>query len=151
MLGDMRWTGELQQGQGNTAGFVIPDEVVDKLGGGRRPKVTVTIDGYSWRSSIANMGGQFMLGVSQAHRAASGLTPGQTYAVDLELDTAPRSVQLPDDLAKAIDAQPGARQRWDALAYTHQKEHVDAVEGAKKAETRASRIDKCLTMLAARG
>ena len=146
----MRWTGELGKGGGNTAGFVIPDEVVEGLGGGRRPKVTVTIDGYTWRSSIANMGGQFMLGVSQAHRAASGLTPGETYDLDLELDTAPRTVDLPDDLARAIDAEPGAREAWDRLAFTHQKEHVDAVEGAKKAETRASRIEKCLAMLRTR-
>lgn len=150
MLWLMQWTGELGKGGGNTAGFVIPDDVVDGLGGGRRPKVTVSIDGYTWRSSIANMGGQFMLGVSQAHRAASGLTPGQTYTLDLELDTAPRTVELPDDLATAIDAQPGARATWDKLAFTHQREHVDAVEGAKKAETRQGRIEKCLAMLAAR-
>ena len=147
----MRWTGELGKGGGNTAGFVIPDDVVDALGGGRRPKVTVTIDGYAWRSSIANMGGQFMLGVSQAHRAASGLTPGETYAVDLELDTAPRTVDLPDDLARAIDAQTGARARWDALAFTHQREQVDLVEGARKPETRTRRIERCLAMLADRG
>ncbi len=146
----MRWTGELGKGGGNTAGFVIPDDVVEALGGGRRPKVSVTIDGYSWRSSIANMGGQFMLGVSQAHRAASGLTPGRTYDVDLELDTAPRTVELPEDLARAIDAQPGARECWDRLSYTLRREQVDGVEGARQPETRARRIDRCLAMLAER-
>jgi hypothetical protein len=147
----MRWTGELGKGGGNTAGFVIPEEVVDALGGGRRPKVRVTVEGYSWRSSIASMGGQFMLGVSQAHRAASGLTPGRTYDVDLELDTALRTVDLPDDLGRAIDAQPGAREHWERLSFTHQREHVEAVEGAKRAETRERRIERCLAMLAAKG
>ena len=93
----MRLRLELVSHGGNTAGFEIPDRVVEELGGGRKPKVVVTIGPYTWRSSIVNMGGQFMLGVSTANRAAAGISAGQTLDVDLELDTAPhrRRAQRP--------------------------------------------------------
>lgn len=143
----MLFTGELSSFGGTKAGFVVPEEVVDGLGGGRRPKVVATVDGYTWRSSVASMGGQFLLGVSNAHRAASGLTPGQRYAVSLELDTAERIIDVPDDLAAALDAREGARAAWDALSYSGQRQHADAIAAAKQPETRARRIAGCIDKL----
>src|SRR6185436_20588453 len=105
----MRLRLELVGHGGNTAGFEIPDEVVDELGGGRRPKVVVTIGKHTWRSSIANMGGQFMLGVSMANREAAGVAAGQTLDVDVVLDTAPRTVDVPDDLAAELEKDGAAR------------------------------------------
>lgn len=144
----VRYTGELRRTGGNTAGFLIPDDVVEALRGGLRPKVVVTVDGYSWRSSIANMGDEFCLGVSMSHRAASGLQPGQRYAVDLELDTAPRVVEVPRIWRRRSMRRRGhARHGIGSSSPT--SEHADAIATAKKPETRGRRIDTCLEMLAA--
>lgn len=143
----MRFATELQSFGGAKAGFVVPEEVVEGLGGGKRPKVTVVVDDYSWRSSVAPMGGMYLLGVSNEHRARSGLTPGRTYVVDLELDTAPRIVEVPGDLAAALDGTAGARERWEALSYSYQRQHAEAVASAKAPATRERRIAKCLELL----
>ena len=104
----MEFTAPLEATGGTTTGFVVPDALVDELGGGRRPKVVATVGGHSWRTSIAAMGGQFWLGVSAANRAEAGIAAGETHTVAVELDTAPRTVDVPDDLATALAAAPGA-------------------------------------------
>ncbi len=136
----MRITTELQSTGRNTTGYVVPDDVVAALGGGRRPKVTATVRGHTWRTSIASMGGRFMLGVSAANREAAGLTAGEVHDVDIELDTAPRTVAVPEDLAAALAADPGARAAWDALSFSHQRQHAEAILAAKKPETRRRRV-----------
>jgi hypothetical protein len=139
---------ELESTVGNTAGFRIPDEVVEELAGGRRPKVVVTVGPHTWRSSIANMGGeQFWLGVSLANRAAAGVAAGQTLDVQIELDTAPRTVDVPDDLAGELDRDPAARAAWDRWSFTRQKEAARALTEAKKPETRTRRLEKVLAEL----
>lgn len=136
---------------GKTAtGFEVPAAVVDELGGGRRPAVSVTINGFTYRSTVASMGGRFLVGVSAENRAGAGVSAGDVLDVDLELDTRPRTVETPDDLAAAIAATPGLTEVWAALAYTHKREHVDAVVAAKKPETRARRIEKAVEMLRAK-
>jgi hypothetical protein len=143
----MRLRLELVSHGGNTAGFEIPDEVVEELGGGRRPKVVVRIGAHSWRSSIAHMGGTFMLGVSMADREAAGVAAGQLLDVDVELDTAPRTVEVPDDLAAELAGSPTARETWSAWPFSRQKEAARSLTEAKKPETRARRLEKLLTEL----
>jgi hypothetical protein len=133
---------------GKTAtGFVVPDEVVESLGAGKRPPVRVTIGSYTYRNTIARMGDQYLLGVSAEHRKGAGVAAGDQLDVDVELDTEPRTVEVPADLAAALDADPEIRRRFDALSYTHRKEHVRAVEDAKAPATRKRRIANCVTML----
>lgn len=142
----MELTAELEGFGGNTAGFTIAAEVVDDLGGGKRPKVVVTLNGHTWRSSIAPMGGCYVLGVSMANRKAAGASAGETYVVDLVLDTAPRTITPPEDLVVAL-MDAGGMDAWAKLSYSHQREHVMAIEEAKRPETRVRRIAKCVGML----
>jgi hypothetical protein len=134
---------------GKTAtGIVVPPEVVSSLGSGRRPAVRVTInDGHTYRSTVAVMGGKFMVGVSAENRAAAGVAAGDEIAVRLELDDQPRTVDVPADLAAALDADPAARAAFDALSYSKQRWHTLSVEGAKTPETRARRVAKSVTLL----
>jgi hypothetical protein len=147
----MRLTAELASHGGNTAGFVIPDEFVAELGGGRRPKVVLTVNGHSFRTSIARMGDRFLLGLSQERRAEAGVAAGDVLDLDIALDTAPREVEVPADLAARLAADPVAAAGWEAAAYSHRKEWARAIEDAKKPETRAARLEKTLDALRARG
>ena len=125
---------------GKTAtGVTVPDDVVERLGAGKRPPVKVTINGYTYRNTIAVMGGRYMLGVAAEHRDASGVAAGDTVNIRLELDEEPRTVDIPSDLSKARKAA-GALDAFKSLSYTHRKEHVRAIEEAKKPETRSRRI-----------
>ncbi|NUO57729.1 MAG: DUF1905 domain-containing protein [Hamadaea sp.] len=128
-------------------GLEVPPEVVEALGGGKRPPVIITVNGHTWKSRVAIMRGRNLLGLSNANRQAAGVTVGEQVEVTLELDAEPRAVVEPDDFARALDADPAARAAYDGLAYTHKREHVLAIEGAKKPETRARRIEKALAML----
>jgi len=143
----MRLTLELRRTGGNTTGFQIPDEAVTSLGGGGRPKVTVTLNGFTFPSSIAKMGGSYWLGVSAERRTAAGVEGGQVYDLDVELDTAPRVIDTPDDLTAALTAEPDLFSKWQKLSYSHQREHVDAINSAKAPETRARRVAKAVEML----
>jgi hypothetical protein len=145
----MRLRLELRGGDGNTAGFVVPDDVVEELGGGRKPKVVVTIGKHTWRSSIVNMGGQFMLGVSMANREAAGVAAGQTLDLEVVLDTAPRTVDVPDDLAAELDVDAAARAAWATWSFTRQNEVARLLTEAKKPETRTRRLEKVLAELRA--
>lgn len=134
---------------GNNTGIEVPPEVVESFDAGKRPPVVVTVNGFEYRSTIAPMGGRFLIPFSSDKRAATGIRGGDPIVVDLELDTAPRTVDVPDDLAAALDAAPGAREAWDRLAPSHRKAHVIAIEGAKAAETRQRRIAKAIEALTA--
>jgi hypothetical protein len=125
---------------GNNTGIVVPSEILDELGGGKRPAVNVTVnDDYTYRGTVGTMGGRSMISFSAERRAATGLRGGETITVDLSLDTAPRTVAVPDDLAAAL-AAAGIRAQFDTLAPSQQKAHVTGVEGAKAPETRARRV-----------
>ena len=145
----MEFRAELQKTAGTATGFQVPQEIVDGLGGGGRPKVVVTLNGYTWRSSIARMGGSYWLGVSAQNRAGAGVAGGEVHDVAVELDTAERTVTVPEDLAAALDREPAAKAVWDRLSYSHQRRHVEHIEGAKAAETRARRVATAVEMLAA--
>jgi hypothetical protein len=127
---------------GNNTGIVVPDEVVERLGAGRRPAVVVDVNGYEFRSTVAVMGGRHLIGFSAAHRAASGLAGGDPIRVSLSVAEGPRDVDLPADFASALDADPAARRFFEGLANSLQRYHVDNVNAAKTPETRQRRIEK---------
>jgi hypothetical protein len=131
----------------NATGLPVPSAVVDKLGAGKRPKVTVTVKGYTYRSTVAVYGGEYFLPLAAVHRDAAGVQAGQAVQVTVELDTAPREVEVPKDLAAALK-KAGVRSAFDALSFSHRKEHVRAIEEARAPETRARRIDKAVAMVA---
>ena len=133
---------------GNNTGIEVPPEVVEALGAGRKPPVVVTVNGYEYRSTVAVMGGRFLIPFSSDKRAATGIGGGDAITVELEVDTAPRTVELPDDFAAALDAAPGAREAYERLAPSHKKAHVTAIEEAKAADTRRRRIDAAVAKLA---
>lgn len=133
---------------GKTAlGFEIPPEVVEGLGAGKRPPVLVTINGYTYRNTVAVYGGVYMIGVSAENRAQAGVAGGETVDVDLELDTAPREVEVPPELGAALDADPAARATFDKLSYSNKSWHVLQVTGTNNPETRARRIAKSIAVL----
>ncbi len=133
---------------GKTAtGIVVPPEVVEGLGSGKKPAVTVTINGFSYPSTIAAMGGRFLLPVSAEIRAGAGVSAGDVVDVDVVLDTSTREIAVPDDLAAALKKAPAAKKAFEALSNSNKKRHVLSVEGAKTAETRERRVAKVLTEL----
>ncbi len=115
-----------------------------------RAPVTVTLNGYTYRSTIASMGGPPFVPLRRSHREAAGLEGGETIAVRLELDTAKRVVTPPADFVRALKARPPAWERWPELSYTHQREYVDALEAAKAPATRARRMARAVEALALR-
>ena len=143
----MRLTAELEATGGNTTGFRVPDEFVAELGGGGRPKIVAVVNGYRWRTSIARMGGEYWLGVSAANRTGAGVTAGEMLDVDVTLDTAAREVEVPDDLARALAADPAAKAFWDGLSYSNQRYHVEQIAGAKTDATRERRVAKSIQLL----
>lgn len=138
------------QREGKTAmGFEVPPDVVEALGAGKRPPVRVTINGYTYRNTVAVLGGRYMIGVSSEHRGPAGVSGGESLDVDLELDTAPRVIDVPADLAAALDASPEARATFDRLSYSNKSWHVLQATGTSNPETRARRIEKSVAALAA--
>jgi Bacteriocin-protection, YdeI or OmpD-Associated/Domain of unknown function (DUF1905) len=128
-------------------GLEVPQEVVAALGGGKRPAVTITINGHSWKSRVAIMRGRYLLGLSNANRQAAGVVTGDEVEVEVELDAEPRVVAEPTDFARALDADPVARTAYDRLSYSRKREHVLAIESARKPETRMRRIEEAVAML----
>ena len=118
--------------------------------GKARAPVRVAINGHEYRSTIAVMGGRVFVPLRRSNREAAGVRAGEPFEVALTLATAPRTVEAPDDLRAALEAA-GLWERWQKLSFTHQREHVEAVEGAKKLETRGRRIAKCVAMLTGAG
>ena len=143
----MRFRTTIVQSGKNTTGIQVPDEVVEALGSGRRPAVEVTVNGYSYRSTVASMGGVFMVSLSAEHRAGAGVGGGDEVEVDLELDSAPREVTVPPELMAALDAEPAARATFDKLSYSNRSWHVLQVAGARTEETRQRRIARSVEAL----
>ena len=124
----------------NATGLPVPAEAVAALGKQKKPKVTVSLNGYTYRSTVAAYGNVFMLPLSAENRQAAGVQAGDQVEVTLELDLAPRTVDVPGDLAAALSKKPGAMAAFNALSYTLRKEHVRQVESAKAQATRQRRI-----------
>jgi hypothetical protein len=133
---------------GKTAtGFEVPPEVVAALGSSKRPAVRVTINSHTFRSTVAPMGGQFMLPLSAENRSGASVAAGDEVDVDVELDTEPREVQVPPDFAAALNGDPAVRQAFDKLSYSNRLRHVLSIEQAKTPETRQRRIDNAISDL----
>jgi hypothetical protein len=138
----------LIQPSGKTAaGMQIPPEIVETLGAGKRPPVKVTINGYTYRSSIAVMNGVFMLGVSNEVRERAGVAAGQEVEVELELDTQPREVSLPPDFAAALKQDTAAQKFFEGLSYSNKRRIVEPIGAAKAAGTRQRRIETAIRNL----
>lgn len=121
-------------------GIQVPVEIITALGSGKKPKVKLTLNGYTYRTTVAVVGGAFMLPVSAEIRQAAGVKGGDTVDAVLELDTEPRTIEVPGDLSAAFAMHPGAREKFDALSFSVRKEFVRQVESAKAVETRERRI-----------
>jgi hypothetical protein len=128
-------------------GLEVPMKLADALGGGKRPAVTVTINGHSWGTRIAIMRGRYLIGFSNANRRAAGVATGDKVEVELALDTEPRVISEPTDLAEALDADSRARGAFDRLPFGLRRRHVTAVEDARSAETRQRRIANLVAAL----
>jgi Bacteriocin-protection, YdeI or OmpD-Associated/Domain of unknown function (DUF1905) len=146
----MRFRTTLQLAGRTATGFRVPDEVVEAIGQGKkRPPVLVTINGYTYRNTVAAYGDEYLIGVSAEHRAGAHVKAGDMIDVDLELDTEPREVVVPSDFAEALEAEPAAQAMFDSLSYSNKSAHVLSIEGAKSMETRRRRIEKSVATLKA--
>lgn len=151
----IEFTSVLRQAEGMTAtGIPVPDDVVARLGGAKNAAVVATVrkagsdgDWFSYSISLASRNGGYIMSFSSANRAASGLVAGDPLEVSIELDTAPRTITIPDDLRTALLAA-GSLDKFLALSYSHQRAHVEPIEAAKTDDTRARRIEKTLAILA---
>jgi hypothetical protein len=131
-----------------STGVPVPVAVVEALGAGKRPPVRVTLDDrYTYRSSVAAMGGEYLVPLSAEHRDASGVGAGDVVQVHLELDTDRREVKVPTDLALALEGHPEAKAFFEELSFSHQQWYVLPIEQAKKPETRHRRVEKALALL----
>jgi hypothetical protein len=140
----------VRQAEGmNATGLEVPEKIVAALGPGKKHKVTVGINGYSYRSTVAVYSGRYFIPLAKEHRDAAGVKANDKVEVTLELDTAPREVDVPKDFAAALK-KAGLTKDFAALAFTHRKEHVRAIEEAKAPETRLRRIEKAIAMVAAK-
>jgi bifunctional DNA-binding transcriptional regulator/antitoxin component of YhaV-PrlF toxin-antitoxin module len=146
----VRFTATLELGGRTATGIEVPASVMSALEG-KRPPVAVTLRGHTYRTTVASMGGRFLIPVSAEVRAAAGIAAGDVLEVDIEPDTAPRTVEVPADLAAALAATPGGSEGWARLAYSHQKEWVRSVSEAKKPETRARRVAAAVAAVVHRG
>ncbi len=130
------------------AGIRVPDAIVEALGGGRRPLCMVTLNGtYRYRCQVAPMGGEWWLGVSNEHRASAGLAAGDEVEVELVVDTSPRELEVPPELAAALDADAVARAFFDGLSYSNRRVFTLSVEGTSNPETKAKRVAKALALM----
>jgi Bacteriocin-protection, YdeI or OmpD-Associated/Domain of unknown function (DUF1905) len=143
----MKFRAEIETNGKTATGIEVPPAIVDALGAGKKPKVQVTVSRYTYRSSIASMGGRFLIPVSADVREQAGVAAGDTVDVELELDTAPREVAVPADFARALAATPAAQAFFGGLSYSQQRWFVEGIESAKKPETRARRVDAAIERL----
>jgi hypothetical protein len=143
----VRFRSTIELGGRTATGLEVPAEVVEALGVGKKPPVRVTIGAHTYRSTVAVMGGRYLLPLSAENRAAAGVAAGDEVDVDVELDTEPREVAVPADLSAALEGDDAAREAFERLSYSHRRRHVMAIEEAKTPETRQRRVTKALEML----
>ena len=143
----MRFRASIQLGGKTATGIEVPPEVVASLGSSKRPAVRVTINNYTYRSTVAPLGGAFMLPVSAEVRERAGVAAGDEVDVDIEPDTEPREVTVPPDFMAALDDDADARRYFDGLSYSNKRRFVMGIEEAKSAETRQRRIAKAVSTL----
>jgi hypothetical protein len=134
--------------RGPAAAVVLDDAQVAEIGeGAKRFPVVATVNGHTWRTSVARMGGEFLVGLNREVRTAAGAEAGDEVDVTLELDTAPREVELPEDLAAALASDPAAKAAFEGMSFTHRKEYARWITEAKREETRSRRVEQALERL----
>ena len=143
----MRFSAVIEQGGKTATGIQVPEEVVTGLGSSKKPAVRVTLRGYTYRTTVAVMGGRFLIPVSAEIRANAGVAGGDQVDVEIEVDTEPREVSVPPDFTKMLEGDEKARQFFDGLSYSNKRRLVLSIEGAKTAETRQRRIEKAVSAL----
>ena len=143
----MKFTASVWADENDLTGIQVPEEVVRELGGGNHPKVSLTLNGFTYRSSIAKMGDQFLIPVSKARRDEGNLKVDVPYEIEIEIDTAPREVDLPEELAAHFETDAAAKAKWDAMSYSSQLRMITPVINAKKLETRQRNIEKVIAQL----
>lgn len=145
----MRFHATIQLNGKTATGIQLPEDVLSALGAGKRPPISVTINGYTYRTSVGAMGGVFMIPVTAEVRQRAGVAAGDVVDVDIALDTQPREVIVPADLAEALTDAPDAKQFFEGLSYSEKRRLVIPIEEAKTPETRARRITKTIASLRA--
>jgi hypothetical protein len=136
------------QKRGPAAAVVLDDDLVNAIGeGAKRFPVRATVNGYTWRTTVARMGGEFLVGLNREVREGAGVQAGDTVDAEIELDTAPREVEVPDALVRALAADKQAGAAFEALSFTHRKEYARWVAEAKREETRDRRVAEAIQML----
>jgi len=143
----MKFKATLELSKKTATGIHVPDEIVEALGGGKKPAVKATIGSYTYRTSIGSMGGKFMLPVSKENREGAGIQAGDEIEVELELDAEPRELIVPEDFEEALNRHEEARRFFEGLSYSNKRRFVLNIEGAKSAETRQRRIEKSVELL----
>jgi len=124
----------------SATGIEVPAEIIERLGKGKRPPVTVTIAGYTYRTTVGAMGGRFMVPLSAENRTAAGVAAGDEVAVEIVLDTEPREVSVPADFAAALGSDVAARSAFDRMSNSHKQRWILSITSAKAPETRKRRI-----------
>ncbi len=138
------------QPRGPAAAVILDDAQVAAVGeGAKRFPVVATVNGYTWRTTVVRMGGEFLLGLSKEVRQGAGAEAGDEVDVTVELDTAPREVEVPEALAAALAADPEAKVSFDRMAFTHRKEYARWIADAKQEQTRQRRLGQALEMIRA--
>jgi bacteriocin resistance YdeI/OmpD-like protein/uncharacterized protein DUF1905 len=149
-MGTVTFTTRLQA-RGPAAAVVLDDSQVAEVGqGAKRFPVVATVNGYTWRTSVTRMGGEFLVGLSREVRQGAKAEAGDDVEVTLELDTAPRDVEVPEALAAGLAGDPEARAAFDAMAFTHRKEYARWIAEAKREETRQRRVEQAVEMIRAK-
>jgi hypothetical protein len=148
-MGVLRFKAQLQP-RGPAAAVILDDAQVAAVGeGAKRFPVVATVNGYTWRTTVVRMGGEFLLGLSKEVRRGAGAEAGDEVDVTVELDTAPREVEVPEALAAALAADPEAKASFDRMAFTHRKEYARWIAEAKQEQTRQRRLEQALEMIRA--
>jgi hypothetical protein len=148
-MGAIQFRAPLQP-RGPAAAVVLDDAQVAAVGeGAKRFPVVATINGYTWRTSVTRMGGEFLLGLSKEVRRGAGVEAGDEVDVSVELDTAPREVEVPEALAAALAADPQAKASFGHMAFSHRKEYARWIAEARQEETRQRRVQQALEMIRA--
>jgi hypothetical protein len=143
----MKFEATILQGGKTATGIVVPPQIVEGLGAGKKPAVKVTLKGHTYRTTVATMGGDFMIPVSSEIRKITGAAGGDKVSIDIELDTEPRVLEVPQDFSDALDKEPEARKFFDGLSYSNRRRFVWSIEEAKTPETRLRRIEKSVASL----
>jgi hypothetical protein len=143
----MKFRAVIMLGGKTATGIRVPEEIVAKLGASKKPPVKITIGDYTYRSTVASMGGKFMIPLSAENRNGANVAAGDEVEVDIELDSEPRELNVPTDFSDALDREPEAKRFFDGLSYSNRRRFVLSIEDAKTAETRQRRVEKAVSTL----